>query len=199
LIENVAKKAGFPVGPLAVHDEVSLSLSLKVRDQTLADLADLGGRPEAEVTRKEMEGDPAFRVIEEFVRELGRPGRAGGAGFYEYPQDGPKHLWPELAKRYTRPDAGVSEQDVRDRLLFIQSLETVRCLEEGVLTSNRDANLGSILGIGFAPWTGGAIQFVNSYGVEEFVARADYLADTYGERFRPPRLLREKAARHEAF
>jgi 3-hydroxyacyl-CoA dehydrogenase/enoyl-CoA hydratase/3-hydroxybutyryl-CoA epimerase len=199
LIENVAKKAGFPVGPLAVHDEVSLSLSLKVRDQALADLVELGDRPEAEATRKEMENDPAFRVIEEFVRELGRPGRAGGAGFYEYPQDAPKHLWPELTKRYTRPDVGVSEQDVRDRLLFIQSLETVRCLEEGVLTSNRDANLGSIFGIGFAPWTGGAIQFVNSYGVEEFVAQADYLADTYGERFRPPRLLREKAARHEAF
>jgi len=198
LIENVAKKAGFPVGPLAVHDEVSLSLSLKVRDQTLADLAD---KPEASAAaaRKELENDPAFRVIEEFVRDLNRPGRAGGAGFYDYPQDAPKHLWPELTKRYTRPDAGVSEQDVRDRLMFIQSLETVRCLEEGVLTSNRDANLGSILGIGFAPWTGGAIQFVNSYGVEEFAARADYLADTYGERFRPPRLLREKAARHEVF
>lgn len=196
LIENVAKKAGMPVGPLAVHDEVTLTLSLKVRDQTLADLAE---RPEAAAMAKEMENDPAFRVIDEFVHELDRPGRAGGAGFYEYPQDAPKHLWPGLLTRYTRPDAGVSEQDVRDRLLFIQSLETVRCLEESVLTSNRDANLGSILGIGFAPWTGGAIQFVNAYGVEEFAARADYLADTYGERFRPPRLLREKAARHEAF
>jgi 3-hydroxyacyl-CoA dehydrogenase/enoyl-CoA hydratase/3-hydroxybutyryl-CoA epimerase len=185
-----------PVGPLAVHDEVSLSLSLKVRDQTLADLA---GRPESAATAKELESDPAFRIIEELVHDLGRPGRAGGAGFYEYPDGAPKFLWPGLAERYTKPDSGVSEQDVRDRLLFIQSLETVRCLEEGVLTSNRDANLGSILGIGFAPWTGGAIQFVNSYGVDEFVARADYLADTYGERFRPPRLLREKAARHEAF
>ena len=78
-------------------------------------------------------------------------------------------------------------------------METIRCLEEHVLTSIRDANLGSIMGIGFAPWTGGAIQFVNAYGVEEFAARADYLADLYGERFRPPQLLREKAARHEAF
>lgn len=196
LVENVARKAGMPVGPLAVHDEVSLSLSLKVRDQTLADLA---SRPEAKAMADEMESDPAFRIIEEFVRELDRPGRAGGAGFYDYPDDAPKHLWPGLAERYTKPDAGVSEQDVRDRLLFVQSLETVRCLEEGVLTSNRDANLGSIFGIGFAPWTGGTIQFVNAYGVEEFTARADYLADTYGERFRPPRLLREKAARHEPF
>ncbi len=196
LIENVARKAGMPVGPLAVHDEVSLSLSLKVRDQTLADLA---GRPEAAAAVKELENDPAFRVIEQFVHELDRPGRAGGAGFYDYPDGAPKRLWPGLVERFTKPDAGVSEQDVRDRLLFIQSLETVRCLEEGVLTSNRDANLGSILGIGFAPWTGGAIQFVNSYGVAQFAARADYLADTYGERFRPPRLLREKAARNETF
>jgi 3-hydroxyacyl-CoA dehydrogenase/enoyl-CoA hydratase/3-hydroxybutyryl-CoA epimerase len=196
LIENVAKKAGMPVGPLAVHDEVSLSLSLKVRDQTLADLA---GRPEAAAAVKELENDPAFRIIEELVRDLGRPGKAAGAGFYEYPTGGAKYLWPGLVSRYTRPEAGVGEQDLRDRLLFIQSLETIRCLEENVLTSNRDANLGSIMGIGFAPWTGGAIQFVNAYGIEEFAARADYLADLYGERFRPPTLLREKAARHEPF
>jgi 3-hydroxyacyl-CoA dehydrogenase/enoyl-CoA hydratase/3-hydroxybutyryl-CoA epimerase len=196
LIENVAKKTGFPVGPLAVHDEVSLSLSLKVRDQTLADLA---GRPEAAAAVTELESDPAMRIVEEFVHELGRPGKAGGAGFYEYPADGPKFLWPELVARYASPDAGVGEQDLRDRLLFVQALETIRCLEENVLTSIRDANLGSIMGIGFAPWTGGAIQFVNAYGVEEFAARADYLADLYGERFRPPQLLRDKAARREAF
>jgi len=196
LIENVAKKAGMPVGPLAVHDEVSLGLSLKVRDQTVADLA---GRPEAADTVKELENDPAFRIIEELVRDLGRPGKAAGAGFYDYPADGPKRLWPELVPRYARPDAGVGEQDLRDRLLFVQSLETIRCLEENVLTSIRDANLGSIMGIGFAPWTGGAIQFVNAYGVEEFAARADYLADLYGERFRPPQLLRDKATRREQF
>ena len=202
LIENVAKKAGMPVGPLAVHDEVTLTLSLKIRDQTLADLAGLAERaddPRAGARIEELKQDPAFRVVEELVHGLGRPGKAGGAGFYEYPADGPKFLWPGLAERYTRPDGGVGEQDVRDRLLFIQSLETIRCLEENVLTSNRDANLGSIMGIGFAPWTGGAVQFVNAYGVERFAARADYLADLYGERFRPPRLLREKAARGEAF
>jgi len=200
LIENVAKKGGLPVGPLAVHDEVSLSLSLKVRDQTLADLAEAAQSAEATARIKELENDPAFRIIEELVRDLDRPGKAGGAGFYDYPTDGPKRLWPGLAERYGRPDGGgVSEQDLRDRLLFIQSLETIRCLEENVLTSIRDANLGSIFGIGFPVWTGGTAQFVNAYGVEEFTARADYLADLYGERFRPPRLLREKAARHEAF
>jgi 3-hydroxyacyl-CoA dehydrogenase/enoyl-CoA hydratase/3-hydroxybutyryl-CoA epimerase len=196
LIENVAKKAGMPVGPLAVHDEVTLTLSLKVRDQTLADLA---GRPGSEAERESLENDPALRIIEELVNDLGRPGKAGGAGFYEYPADGRKFLWPGLVERYTRPDAGVGEQDLRDRLLFVQSLETIRCLEEGVLTSVRDANLGSIMGIGFAPWTGGAVQFVNAYGVGEFAARADDLADRYGERFRPPRLLREKAGRGETF
>ncbi len=200
LIENVAKKAGMPVGPLAVHEEVTLTLSLKVRDQTLADLAEASQNPEAAARVKELENDPAFRVIEELVREHQRPGKAGGAGFYDYPADGPKRLWSGLAERYGKPDGGgVSEQDLRDRLLFIQALETIRCLEENVLTSIRDANLGSIMGIGFPVWTGGTVQFVNAYGVEEFAARADYLADLYGERFRPPRLLREKAARHESF
>jgi len=200
LIENVAKKAGLPVGPLAVHDEVSLTLSLKVRDQTLADLSEASEDPETAARIKELENDPAFRVIEELVRDHERPGKAGGAGFYDYPADGPKRLWPGLAERYGRPDGGgVSEQDLRDRLLFIQAVETIRCLEENVLTSIRDANLGSIFGIGYPVWTGGTVQFVNGYGVEEFTARADYLADLYGERFRPPRLLREKAARRESF
>ena len=188
LIENVARKAGMAVGPLAVSDEVTLTLQLKIRDQTLADdpeLAQLGTHP-------------AFKVIEELV-ELGRTGKSGGAGFYEYPEGGRKFLWPDLLTRYTRADAGVTEQDVRDRLLFVQSLETVRCLDEGVLTSVGDANIGSIFGFGFAPWSGGTLQFVNAYGLSAFVERADYLADTYGERFRPPTSLRDRAAANEAF
>jgi 3-hydroxyacyl-CoA dehydrogenase/enoyl-CoA hydratase/3-hydroxybutyryl-CoA epimerase len=200
LIENVAKKAGMPVGPLAVHDEVTLTLSLKVRDQTLADLAERAGDPGADARMAQLRQDPAFRVIEELVREHGRPGKSGGAGFYDYPADGPKRLWPGLAQRFARPDGGgVSESDLRDRLLFVQALETVRCLEENVLTSVRDANVGSIFGIGFPVWTGGTVQFVNAYGIAAFAARADYLADSYGERFRPPRLLREMAARGEPF
>jgi 3-hydroxyacyl-CoA dehydrogenase/enoyl-CoA hydratase/3-hydroxybutyryl-CoA epimerase len=193
LVENVAKKAGMAVGPLAVSDEVTLTLPLKIREQTIADLADA-----ADAERAAMLTDhPAFAVLEEMVDELGRPGKAGGAGFYEYPADGKKFLWPELVTRYTKPDAGVGEQDVRDRLLFVQALETLRCLDEQVLTSTRDANVGSIFGLGFAPWTGGTVQFVNSYGVAEFVERADYLADSYGERFRPPASLRAKAAARE--
>ncbi|PRY42373.1 3-hydroxyacyl-CoA dehydrogenase NAD-binding domain-containing protein [Umezawaea tangerina] len=188
LVENVARKAGMAVGPLAVSDEVTLTLQLKIRDQALADDPDAAPL-----------GDhPAYRVIEELVG-LGRTGKSGGAGFYEYPEGAKKFLWPELVTRYTRDDAGVSEQDVRDRLLFVQSLETIRCLDEGVLTSARDANIGSIFGFGFAPWSGGTLQFANSYGLAAFVERADYLADTYGERFRPPASLRERAARDEQF
>ncbi|MFD7658588.1 3-hydroxyacyl-CoA dehydrogenase NAD-binding domain-containing protein [Actinosynnema sp. NPDC059797] len=188
LVENVARRAGMAVGPLAVSDEVTLTLPLKIRDQALAD--DPAGAGAL--------GDhPAFAVLEELVAE-GRTGKSGGAGFYEYPEGGKKFLWPGL-QRYARAEAGVTERDVEDRLLFIQSLETIRCLDEGVLTSVGDANVGSVLGFGFAPWSGGTLQFVNSYGLREFVERADYLADTYGERFRPPTSLRERAARGEAF
>ena len=188
LIENVARRAGMAVGPLAVSDEVTLTLQLKIRDQTLADDPTAAGA---------LGDHPAFRVLEELVAE-GRTGKSGGAGFYEYPEGGKKFLWPGLS-RYARADAGVTEQDVEDRLLFIQSLETVRCLDEGVLASVGDANVGSVFGFGFAPWSGGTVQFVNSYGLTEFVQRADYLADTYGERFRPPASLRDRATHNERF
>ncbi|MDU0290055.1 3-hydroxyacyl-CoA dehydrogenase NAD-binding domain-containing protein [Saccharothrix longispora] len=183
LVENVAKRAGMAVGPLAVSDEVTLTLQLKIRDQTLADDPAAAGA---------LGDHPAFAVLEELVAE-GRTGKSGGAGFYEYPEGGRKFLWPGLS-RYAKADAGVTEKDVEDRLLFIQSLETLRCLDEGVLTSVGDANVGSVFGFGFAPWSGGTVQFVNSYGLTSFVERADYLADTYGERFRPPASLRDRAA-----
>ncbi|WP_440900696.1 3-hydroxyacyl-CoA dehydrogenase NAD-binding domain-containing protein [Actinosynnema sp.] len=184
LVENVAKRAGMAVGPLAVSDEVTLTLQLRIRDQAVADGE--GGA-----------GGAGVRVVEELVAE-GRTGKSGGAGFYEYPEGGRKFLWPGLA-RYGRADAGVTERDVEDRLLFVQTLETVRCLDEGVLTSVRDANVGSVFGFGFAPWSGGTLQFANAYGLAAFVERADYLADTYGERFRPPSSLRERAKSGEDY
>jgi hypothetical protein len=110
--------------------------------------------------------------------------KAAGGGFYEYPVGGQKYLWPELKTRFEKADGQISPKDVRDRLLFVQAIETVRCMEEGVPTSTADANVGSIFGIGFAAWTGGALQFINQYGVKDFVARAQYLAGQYGERFR---------------
>jgi 3-hydroxyacyl-CoA dehydrogenase/enoyl-CoA hydratase/3-hydroxybutyryl-CoA epimerase len=190
MIENEARKAGMPVGPLAISDEVSLSLMSHIRQQTLKDLAEEG---------KSIAQHPAFAVIELMLNEYKRPGKAAGAGFYEYPAGGKKHLWPQLKTRFEKPEAQISQQDVRDRILFIQAIETVRCVEEGVLESVADANIGSIFGIGFAAWTGGALQFINQYGIRDFVARAQYLAEQYGERFLPPALLLEKAAKGERF
>ncbi|MCP2260742.1 3-hydroxyacyl-CoA dehydrogenase / enoyl-CoA hydratase / 3-hydroxybutyryl-CoA epimerase [Streptoalloteichus tenebrarius] len=191
LVENQARLAGFPVSPLAVSDEVSLSLMWHIREQTAADLAAEG---------RALPDHPAFPVIDLMVNELGRAGRAAGAGFYDYPQDGPKRLWPELTTRFHRPERDdVDGRELRDRLLFVQALEAVRCLEDGVLTSVADANVGSIMGIGFPPWTGGVLQFVNGYGLSAFVARADELAAAHGERFAPPALLRERAAADKPF
>ncbi|QKS85386.1 3-hydroxyacyl-CoA dehydrogenase NAD-binding domain-containing protein [Pseudomonas bijieensis] len=190
MIETEARKAGMPVGPLAISDEVSLSLMSHIRAQTAKDLRAEGKRP--------ME-HPAFAVIDLLLNEYKRPGKAAGAGFYDYPANGQKYLWPLLKSRFEKAGGQISPQDIRDRLLFIQALETVRCMEEGVLTSTADANVGSIFGIGFAGWTGGALQFINQYGLQDFVGRAQYLAEQYGERFSPPTLLLEKAARHELF
>lgn len=190
MIETEARKAGMPIGPLAISDEVSLSLMSHIRQQTAKDLQAEG---------KPLPAHPAFAVIDLLLNECQRPGKAAGGGFYEYPAGGQKHLWPELKTRFEKADGQISPQDVRDRLLFVQTIETVRCVEEGVLLSTADANIGSIFGIGFAAWTGGALQFINQYGVKDFVARAQYLAEQYGERFTPPALLLEKAAKGALF
>lgn len=190
MIETEARKAGMPVGPLAVSDEVSLSLMSHIRQQTAKDLQAEGKAPPTH---------PATQVIDLLVNEYKRAGKAAGGGFYDYPQGAQKHLWPELKARFEQPDNQISPQDVRDRLLFIQAIETVRCVEEGVLRSTADANVGSIFGIGFAAWSGGALQFINQYGLNDFIARARYLAEQYGERFSPPALLLEKAAQGDIF
>lgn len=190
MIETEARKAGMPVGPLAISDEVSLSLMSHIRQQTAKDLQ-AEGKPLIE--------HPAFAVIDLMLNEFKRPGKAAGGGFYEYPAGAQKHLWPELKTRFEKADGQISAKDVRDRLLFVQAIETVRCVEEGVLTSKADANVGSIFGIGFAAWTGGALQFINQYGLKDFIARAQYLAEQYGERFTPPALLLDKAAKGEMF
>ncbi|MCY1353966.1 Fatty acid oxidation complex subunit alpha [compost metagenome] len=190
MIETEARKAGMPVGPLAISDEVSMSLMAHIRAQTRKDL---------EAEGKQMPEHPAFAVVDLMLNEYKRPGKAAGGGFYDYPQGGKKHLWPELKARFEKADRQIPAQDVRDRILFVQAIETVRCVEEGVLLSTADANIGSIFGIGFAAWTGGALQFINQYGLQDFIARAEYLAEQYGERFEPPALLLEKAARGETF
>jgi len=188
-IENAARQAGMPVGPLEVIDQTSMSLSVHVMEQTLADLKAEGKPLPPE--------HPGQQVIVKMVKELNRPGRAAGGGFYDYPEDGKKTLWPELAKIFGKPGVPWDLEEMKDRILYRQAIETARCLEEGVLTTVHDANIGSIYGIGFPAWTGGAAQYINSVGVAAFVARADELAKKYGARFAPPKLLRDKAAKNE--
>ena len=191
-IENAGVLAGMPVGPLAISDEVSMTLMQHIRDQSRKDTEAAGGT---------WNPHPAEAVIDAMVNEHGRKGKAAGAGFYEYPANGKKHLWPELETLFVNVEKArtVKLQELKDRILFIQAIETVRCLEEGVLRTVEDANIGSIFGIGYAPWTGGAIQFINQYGVRAFTERASALAETYGERFAPPKLLQEKAETNTPF
>jgi len=191
-IENAGVLAGMPVGPLAISDEVSMTLMQHIRDQSKKD---------TEAAGQTWNAHPAEAVIDQMVGSHDRKGKAAGAGFYEYPQSGKKHLWPELDTLFVdREKARNTDlQELKDRILFIQAIETVRCLEEGVLRTVEDANIGSIFGIGFAPWTGGAIQFINQYGVRAFAERAKVLAKRFGERFNPPRLLLDKAERNAVF
>ncbi|GGE79036.1 3-hydroxyacyl-CoA dehydrogenase [Streptosporangium jomthongense] len=191
-IENAGLMAGMPVGPLTISDEVSLTLMQHVRDQSKKDTEAAGGIWNAH---------PAEAIIDQMVKDHGRKGKAAGAGFYEYPAKGRKYLWPELETLYVDSEKArkVELQELKDRILFIQAIETVRCLEEGVLRTVEDANIGSIFGIGYAPWTGGAIQFINQYGVRAFTERARELAATYGERFSPPALLLEHAEQDKPF
>ena len=191
-IEQAALQNGSPVGPLAVNDEVSLELGRHVREQTKKDYAAEG---------KAYVAHPADSVIDRMCDEFNRKGKAAGAGFYEYPAGGKKHLWSGLSAAFVK-NAAPSEadfQDMKDRLLYIQSIETIRCLEEGVLRSVADANIGSIMGIGAPPWTGGLLQYVNYVGLRAFAQRSAELAKKYGDRFAPPKLLLDMAEKGETF
>ena len=184
LIEHAALAAGMPVGPLAVLDETTLSLSVHVMAQTRADRR-LAGEPHVPA--------PGEALVERMVVELKRPGRAGGGGFYDYPQSGPKRLWPGLKTHFEAPASAAPDiETLKRRFLYRQSIETARCLAEGVLTSTAEANIGSILGIGFPAWTGGALQFIASQGKHAFFARAGQLAAACGERFSVSAQVREK-------
>ena len=174
VIENLAMQVGMPVGPLAVLDETALSLSVHVLDQTREDFAKEG---------KTHTSTPGELLVERMVKELKRPGRAAGGGFYDYPAGQKKVLWPELKTRFEKADVAYSQQDIKDRLLYRQAVETARCLQEGVLTSVHDGNIGSIFGIGFPAWTGGALQFIYGQGVDAFAKRCAELAALYGGGF----------------
>ncbi len=137
---------------------------------------------------------PAEAVIDKMIDEYGRKGRSSGAGFYDYDESGKRvGLWPGLRDAFGSGTADVPLHDLQERMLFAEALETVRCFDEGVITSVPDANIGSIFGIGFPAWTGGAAQFIDMVGTAKFVARADALAKRYGERFTPPQSLVDRA------
>ncbi|MGI5471957.1 3-hydroxyacyl-CoA dehydrogenase NAD-binding domain-containing protein [Streptomyces sp. CA-132043] len=192
-VEQAAGQAGYPAKVLSLMDELTLTLPRKIRNETRKAIEDAGGS---------WAPHPADALIDRMVDEFGRPGRSGGAGFYEYGEDGKRAgLWPGLREHYTKPDAEIPFKDMQERMLFSEALDTVRLFEEGVLTSVADANIGSILGIGFPGWTGGVMQYINGYegGVAGFVARAKELQATYGERFAPSPLLLEKAEKGERF
>lgn len=181
LIEHAAEAAGMPVGPLAVIDETSLSLSVHVMEQTRADFTAEGRRyvPAA-----------GEALVERMVKEFGRGGRAAGGGFYDYPAGEPKRLWAGLAQ-FEKPGVAADFESLKQRFLYRQSIETARCLAEGVLTSVHEANIGSIFGIGFPAWTGGALQFVASEGLENWLRHAEGLAARCGERFAVSNEVRE--------
>ncbi|MFI9628460.1 3-hydroxyacyl-CoA dehydrogenase NAD-binding domain-containing protein [Streptomyces sp. NPDC052042] len=192
-VEQAAAQCGYPAKVLSLMDELTLTLPRKIREETRRAVEEAGGTWEAH---------PADAVVDRMVDEFGRPGRSGGAGFYEYDENGARtRLWPGLREHFTRPGTDIPFADMKDRMLFSEALDSVRCLEENVLTSVADANIGSLMGIGFPPWTGGVLQYINGYegGLPGFVARARELAERYGDRFLPPTLLVEKAERGETF
>ena len=176
VIENAGIQCGMPVGPLAVLDETALSLSVHVLDQTRADYAAEG---------KPYDPGAGPLLVERMVKQFQRPGRAGGGGFYSYPTEkgARKFLWPQLKVLFEKSTLNWDLQEIKDRLLYRQAVETARCLSEGVLTTVHDANIGSIFGIGFPAWTGGAMQFIYGMGVTPFMQRADELADKFGDGF----------------
>ena len=179
-----------PVGPLTVHDEVSLRLTREVEQTQMS------------MGLKLPENDPtpeASTLVDVMVEEFNRAGRHhGDGGYYDYSEKG-KTIWPPLLEKYYRPDVEISDQDIKDRLLFRCVIESLKCLEEGVLRSVADGNIGSIMGIGAPAWTGGYLQFVNTYGLQKFIDRCDQLAELYGERFKAPGIVREKLNADQLF
>ena len=192
LIDKAGLIAGMPVGPLALADEVSIELVHKIARQTRADLGS------AYVKRA------ADRVAAKMVADLGRLGRKSGAGFYDYPADGPKHLWPGLAQQFPQKlgadgTAMPSLEQIIERLILVQSVETVRCLEEKVLRAPIDADVGAVLGWGYPPFRGGPVGWLHTLGLPSAVAALERLAAQHGQRFAPPQLLRDMAMRGEFF
>lgn len=186
MIENAGKQAGMPVGPLALADEVSISLLYHIVKQTEADTG-------------QTLNDAASQVGRLFVEHLERPGKKAGKGFYEYPEDAKKYLWPGLGEHFPVAREHSAFETMQKRLMHIQAVEAARCLEEGIVRSAKDANIGSILGWGFAPFTGGVLSYVDYVGVRQFVEECDSFSRAAGERYHVPELLRKMAAENATF
>jgi 3-hydroxyacyl-CoA dehydrogenase/enoyl-CoA hydratase/3-hydroxybutyryl-CoA epimerase len=189
-VDNLGKAMGMPVGPLTVFDEVSLRLGVEVAETQIAmGLANPDDNPRPR----------ASELVQTLVKKHNRGGRHhGDGGFYDYNETG-KTIWPELLKMYYKPELKISDEDIKDRLLFSTVIESLKCLQEGVLRTVADGNIGSILGIGAPAWTGGYIQFVNTYGLQRFIDDCDALAIRYGERFKAPSIVADKLSAGELF
>ncbi|MCP2176348.1 3-hydroxyacyl-CoA dehydrogenase / enoyl-CoA hydratase / 3-hydroxybutyryl-CoA epimerase [Williamsia maris] len=192
IIEQAGQQAGYPAAPLQLSDELKLGLMQKIRKET---------QEGAKADGKEFPEHGSYEVIDRLL-EQGRDGKTAGKGFYDYDENGKRTgLWPGLRDEFKSGSKEVPFQDLIDRMLFAESLETVKCFDEGVLESIPDANIGSIFGIGFPAWTGGVIQYINQYpgGLQGFVDRANDLASKYGKHFEPPQSLVDKAAKGEKY
>ncbi len=188
-IDRLGKAIGMPVGPLQIQDETSLELTRKAQETWEA----MG------VKDKWSNGDVMRRVIKDMIIDNGRGGRYHGGGYYEYHEDGSKNIWPGLLDLYYDESVSYPEQDIQDRLMFRQVIEALKCLETNVLRTVADGNIGSIMGIGAPPHTGGFLQYVNTYGLDRFIARCDELAAQYGDRFTCPAIVKEYAAANKQF
>lgn len=189
IIDNVGRMTGMPRGPLELADDVAIDLLDRIARQRRLDLG------ESETARR------TDKVLIDMVAAE-RFGRKNGKGFYDYPQGAPKRLWSGLAEAYPVKVARTTPElieTLKQRLLYRQAIEAARCMDEGVVTAARDADVGATLGWGFAPWTGGPISLIDSVGVREFVTRVEKFQAEYGERFAPPRLLKEMAAEGKTF
>lgn len=195
VIDAMGKQVGMPVGPLAVHDEVSQELIRKMAE-THRDMGVFGSKSDMSACAE---------MSELLINEYARGGRHHGGGYYEYAANGEKTIWPTLKELFHNPDVDVPYQDIKDRILFRQVIESLKCLQEGVLRSVADGNVGSLLGIGAPTWTGGFLQVVNTWehgdllGLAAFAARAKELQAVYGERFTVPDILTEKIKKGEIF
>jgi 3-hydroxyacyl-CoA dehydrogenase/enoyl-CoA hydratase/3-hydroxybutyryl-CoA epimerase len=187
LIENAAKFAGFPVGPLALVDEVTVELPWKIVKESQAALGSAFVKP------------CAYEVMRRMIEEIKRGGKRYGKGFYDYPEGGLKRLWSGLEDAFPPAAEQPSVEELKRRFLYVQALETARCVEEGVVTHAADADVGSLLAWGFPSWTGGPLSLIDTVGAAHFVAECKRMAESYGARFAPSAWLTERAGRGEAF